>query len=337
MGALLPGQRIPFSLLSLPPRPILPPGTLRLPHLQTPGWSSPRVAAVSASGGGSRPTSSDGDQMVRKLRSAAGALVLTATAAAAALCTGRFAAAPVRAEPSPAPPASEVGGEAAAAEEEVHAPSALSQFLESNDEAVEALRSLLYEKLDNGEYAEGLRILDRLIAARPSEAEWRFLAARVHRETGDAAGARRLLEEILAGDPLSFEALFEKAVLMDRCGEGEAAVEMLERALEDAREGKREKEAREVRLIMAQVQFLQKKVDEALRSYEELASEDPRDYRPYFCQGVIYSLLERNQEAREKFAKYKELSPRKFQVEGFLQTPLSRFKLFDTTPNAAAV
>jgi len=136
-------------------------------------------------------------------------------------------------------------------------------------------------------------------------------------------------EEILAIDPLLFEALFENAVLMDRCGEGEAVIERLEQALEIARSEQNEKSARDVRLIMAQIKYLQKNVDEALEDYE-LSREDPKDYRPYFCQGVIFSFLYRNKEAKEKFAKYKELAPKKFDVDAYLQTPLSRAKLFGT-------
>ncbi|KAJ6817711.1 protein SLOW GREEN 1, chloroplastic [Iris pallida] len=139
---------------------------------------------------------------------------------------------------------------------------------------------------------------------------------------GDTESSRRIYEEILAADPLSFEALFENAVLMDRCGEHAAALQRLESALEAADS---EKSARDVKLILAQVKFLQKDVKEALEIYEELVREDPKDYRPWFCQGVIYSLTERNKEAREKFAKYKE---KKFEVDAYLQSPLSRTKLF---------
>ena len=91
-----------------------------------------------------------------------------------------------------------------------------------------------------------------------------------------------------------------------------------------------------MRLIMAQMQFLQKNVEEALKSYQELAKEDPNDFRPYFCQGMIYSLLDRNVEAREQFAKYRQLSPKKFDVEGYLRTPLSRMKLFGSDQNWAS-
>lgn len=206
-------------------------------------------------------------------------------------------------------------------------PESISNPIELSSETINSLRTLLYQKLNDGEDSAALVLLDRLLLLQPTEPEWKFLAARLRNEMGDPESSRRIYEEILAADPLSFEALFENAVLMDRCGEHAAALQRLESALEAADS---EKSARDVKLIMAQVKFLQKDVEEALEIYEELAREDPKDYRPWFCQGVIYSLTERNKEAREKFAKYKELVPKKFEVDAYLQSPLSRTKLFGT-------
>ncbi|KAG9442385.1 hypothetical protein H6P81_018239 [Aristolochia fimbriata] len=264
--------------------------------------------------------------LFRKIKTASSALVLTA---AAALLVGRFSNALARAEAeAPPPPAVEerVGRE----EDGSGSESPLSEFLESNSDAVEGLKSLLQRKLEDAEDTEALKILKRLVSAQPNDLQWKFLTARLLNEMGQLDEAREVFEEILAANPLSFEALFENALLMDKRGEGEAVIERLEEALAIAREENKEKEARDVRLIMAQIQYLQKRVDEALKSYDELAQEDPKDFRPYFCQGVIYSLLDRNEEARERFSKYHELSPKKYDVEGFLQTPLSRMKLFET-------
>ncbi|GMJ04490.1 SLOW GREEN 1 [Hibiscus trionum] len=208
--------------------------------------------------------------------------------------------------------------------------SPLSEFLESNEEAIKALQSLLYQKLENHEDEEALSILNRLVSAQPEVTDWKFLLARLLGEMGQRENARKMFEEILQSNPFSFEALFENALLMDRSGEGEAVLKRLEEALARAQEEKKVKEARDVRFIIAQIHFLQNNVDGALMSYQELAKEDPSDYRPYFCQGMIYSLLDRNDEAKEQFAKYKKLSPRKHQVEGYLRTPLSKMKLFDT-------
>ncbi|CAF1933152.1 unnamed protein product [Brassica oleracea var. botrytis] len=152
--------------------------------------------------------------------------------------------------------------------------------------------------------------------------------ARLLGEMGRTENARQVFEEILQRNPLSFEALFENALLMDRSGEGDAVLQRLEDALAVAEAENMVKEIRDVRLIIAQIQFLQKNVDEALKSYEQLTREDPKDFRPYFCRGMIYSLLDKNAEAKEQFAKYRELSPKKFEVEGYLRTPLSKMKLF---------
>lgn len=195
---------------------------------------------------------------------------------------------------------------------------------------MEALKSLLTQKLELGEDEEALKILKRLVSAQPEVTDWKLLAARLTSEMGDAESARGFYEEVLRENPFSFEALFENALLMDRCGEGEAVINRLEEALRLAEEDKKEKEARDVRLIMAQIQFLQKNVEEALGMYQQLTKEDPNDFRPYFCRGMIYSLLDRNDEAKEQFAKYRELSPKKFEVDGYLRSPLSRIKVFGT-------
>ncbi|GLU06220.1 hypothetical protein SLE2022_232680 [Rubroshorea leprosula] len=208
--------------------------------------------------------------------------------------------------------------------------SPLSDFLESNTEAIEALKSVLQQKLESGEDEETLNILNQLVSLQPEVMEWKFLLARLLSEMGQTENARNVFEEILDRNPLSFEALFENALLMERCGDGEAVMRRLEEALSIAQDENKVKEARDVRLIIAQILFLQKNVEEALKSYQELAREDPSDFRPYFCQGMIYSLLDQNEEAKEQFAKYRELSPKKFEVEGYLRTPLSRIKLFGT-------
>lgn len=216
------------------------------------------------------------------------------------------------------------------AEDDISSRTPLTQFLESNAEAVDALKSLLQQKLESHEDEEALKILNSLISAQPEEKEWNFLRARLLSEMGRTKDARQVFEEILERDPLSYEALFENALLMDRCGEGDAVIGRLEEALKIAEEKAKVKEARDVRLIMAQIEFLHKNVEGALKSYDELGREDPSDFRPHFCKGMIYSLLDRNKEAREEFAKYRSLSPKKFEVEGYLRTPMSRMKLFGT-------
>nr|GMD71995.1 protein SLOW GREEN 1, chloroplastic [Ipomoea batatas] len=262
--------------------------------------------------------SSNQNPLIATLKSAGIAAVF------AAVTFGKFHSMPLARAEAQAPAVVEEVVE----ELEENQESPLNQFLESSPEAVESLKALLQEKVEAGEDEESLKLLNKLAAAQPENTEWKFMIARLYHKMGKVQESRAVFEEVLSGNPLSFEALFENALLMDRSGEGEKVLERLEEALKVAEEESRAKEARDVKLIMAQMKFLQKNVEGALRSYDELLSEDPSDFRPYFCKGVIYSLLDRNEEAREQFAKYRELSPKKFEVEGYLRSPLSRMKLF---------
>lgn len=261
-----------------------------------------------------------------KLKSFARSAILIG---AAVSMTGKFSTLPVKAE-SPVITTTEETLEEVKEEKptDIEPSSPLSELLDSTPEAVQTLRSLLQQKLENGEDEEALKLLERLVTAQPEETEWKFLMARLLGEMGRPENARQMFEEILRRNPLSFEALFENALLMDRSGEGDAVLQRLEDALAVAEAENLVKEMRDVRLIIAQIQFLQKNVDDALKSYEDLTREDPKDFRPYFCRGMIYSLLDKNVEAKEQFAKYRELSPKKYEVEGYLRTPLSKMKLF---------
>lgn len=323
------GHQLLFSSVSSKPKPSPFPKTLIYPLHPISNSRVSKLSFVKAACSKSKQHSVA--HTIKTL--ATGAVILSA--ATAGLLSGRLSRAlaetprsPAMMERSVADANDEVQVEFKNSKSEDCSP--LSVLLESNTDAVEALRSLLYQKLDEGEDSEALSILRRLIVAQPSEFEWKFLAARLLNEMGKLAESRQLLDEILADDPLSFKALFENAVLMDRCGEGSAAVERLELALELAQAEQKEEAARDVRLILAQIHYLQRNVDAALSTYDELSKEDPKDYRPYFCQGVIYTLLGRDEEAREKFAKYNDISEKKAEVNAYLQTPLSRLKLFGT-------
>jgi tetratricopeptide (TPR) repeat protein len=267
--------------------------------------------------------SSTNSPVIHHLKNLAGAALFTAATATAALT---FPVSPARAEPPET--LTEVLPETET--ETIIADAGTTSPPSELIESVEALKSLLQQKLELGEVEEALKILKSLISSQPEVTEWKFIAARLTIETGDTDAARSFYKEILNSNPLSFEALFENALLMDRVGEGDVVLEKLEDAVRVAVDDNKEKEARDVKLIMAQILFLQKNIDEALGMYQLLIEEDPNDFRPYFCRGMIYTLLHKDDEAKEQFAKYKELSPKKFEVDGYFRTPLSKIKDFGT-------
>lgn len=158
-----------------------------------------------------------------------------------------------------------------------------------------------------------------LISAQPEQPTWKFQIAKLLNKMGNVKEAGSVYEEILAKDPLSIEALSENLLLLKEEGEIGNMRKRLDGVLKMAEDENKGFEAREVKLIIAQLEFLLDNFEEALKRYEELVREDPNDYRPYFSIGVIYVALDKGNEAREQFNKYRELSGRKFGVEGFLK------------------
>ncbi|KAG0454041.1 hypothetical protein HPP92_025345 [Vanilla planifolia] len=312
---------------SLQPRNFYPiPKSLRLPTTPISYSGVSRISAViSANSVQQRQPKAHHVKII-----AAGIVILAATTAR--MFSGRLSWAFAEAPPSSVTldgSAAEASGDLLV-ECKADDASLLSEPEQPNSDIVGTLRPLLYQKLEEGDDLEALSILRQLMVVQPIETEWKFLAARLLNEMGKVEESRHLLDELLESNPLSLEALFENAVLMERCGEGSAAVARLNQALELARAENREAVARDIRLIMAQIQYLQRNVKEALTIYDELSMEDPKDYRPFFCLGVIYTLLDQNSKAREKFALCNELSQKKAEVNAYLQTPLSRVKLFGT-------
>ncbi|KAL9665033.1 hypothetical protein QQ045_020442 [Rhodiola kirilowii] len=300
-----------------------------------------RFAPVSirASGGEQNDGRVSRFRIVEKIKKAAGLVVLTAATTA---MIGKFGQFPARAEnpmttivsdeiPVQEEKAVKESGKLEAEADTAAAVTPLAELLQTNSEAVEVLKALLQQKLENREDAEALKIVNQLVEAQPEVADWKYFKARMLNEMDLTEEARNAFEEILKADPLNYEALFENALLMNRCGEGAAVITRLEEAMRIAEEEGKGKEVRDVRLIIAQMKFLQNDIDEALGIYDELIKEDPSDFRPHFSKGMIYSLTDRNDEAKEAFAKYKQLSPKKFEVEGFLRTPLSRMLLFGSS------
>ncbi|KAJ1703015.1 hypothetical protein LUZ63_002794 [Rhynchospora breviuscula] len=303
-AAPIPSNRFLLPSISVPPRK-----TKTLPILASASSKAP-------------------NPLLRSLRTTLSSVVLL-TATSAALLSGK-----ARADPSDPPPSTveTIAPSSETADSKMESStSTLSQMLESNEQISEAIRQIIYTKLESAEDdQETLSLLRKVISSRPSEVEWKLLAVKLLSDNREYGEARKILEEALSKEPLSLEALHEFAVVMHMAKEDSAVYEKLEEAMEIAKGENREREVREIRFIKAQILILQRKLEDALKSFEELRNEDPEDYRPYFAQGVVYSLMDKDNEAKEVFRKLKEISGGKFEVETFLQNGMSSIMLFGT-------
>ncbi|KAJ6833473.1 protein SLOW GREEN 1, chloroplastic [Iris pallida] len=192
------------------------------------------------------------------------------------------------------------------------------KILERSPDDVEALKAVLYEKMRKGRTAEAVKYVERLIAIEPEEVEWRLLQALSFELMGQLGKAKRLFREILKERPLLLRALHGLALAMHKNREGPAVFDMLNKALELARRENRVTEERNIRILIAQMHVVKGDLEGALKQFEDLVNENPRDFRPYLCQGIVYSLLDKKKEADEQFEIYSNLVPDELPQRGFI-------------------
>ncbi|CAN1143862.1 protein SLOW GREEN 1, chloroplastic, partial [Linum perenne] len=201
---------------------------------------------------------------------------------------------------------------------EIESEEMYEKLLETEPRNVNALKTVVYGKMRRGRNGEAVQYVKRLIDIEPDEVEWRLLEALCFEMMGQLSKAKRLFKEILKERPLLIRALHGLAMVMHKNHEGPAVFERLNEALEIARKKKRVTEERNIRILIAQMHVVMGYLEEGLSKFQDLIKEDPRDFRPYLCQGIIYSLMEKNDEAAEQFETYQSLVPDEFPQRGFL-------------------
>ncbi|KAJ7543284.1 hypothetical protein O6H91_09G031800 [Diphasiastrum complanatum] len=192
-------------------------------------------------------------------------------------------------------------------------------FIEQHPDDVEAHQALLLICMQRGEAGKALPLVEKLIILQPDEIEWKYIRAQALDLVGDMGKARQAFEEILKLEPLSARALQGAAITMQKTGEGDrAAIEMLQAAIKKAASQNLFKEARNLRMLLGQILTLQGNLEQALLEYDNLVKDEPGDFRPFLCQGLIYSIEGKSKEAEEKFEDYRRRCPKDFPNRKYL-------------------
>ncbi|XP_057498468.1 protein SLOW GREEN 1, chloroplastic-like [Actinidia eriantha] len=188
----------------------------------------------------------------------------------------------------------------------------LDDYAISNPDDVEALKRLMESKIKNRKVDEAIAIVKELIRQEPDDYEWRLLKSHFHLYNQDLDLAKLGFNEVLEKEPFMVEA-YHGLVTVASQGDSESELKELEKRIEDAMERcKREKggdDLRDFKLLIAEIRVIEGNLIEALRLYQELEKEDPNDFRSYLCQGIIYTMLRKKDEAEKQFEKYQRLVP----------------------------
>lgn len=201
--------------------------------------------------------------------------------------------------------------------------------LDPND--TEALRSLMEVRIKAYKFKEAIEVVDRLIELQPEELEWPLLKANIHGYIGEQELARNGFEEILQKDPFRVEAYHGLVMVSSEKFEEnflEDVTKRVEEAMEKCNNLGRKSEVRDFKLLIAQIRVVEGDYLEALKLYQQLVKEEPRDFRPYLCQGILYTLLGKKDEADKQFDKFRRLVPKDHPYKEYFDDNMFATKIF---------
>lgn len=124
--------------------------------------------------------------------------------------------------------------------------------------------------------------------------------------------AKLAFEDIIADDPFRVEAYhgLSMAVVQAEPDDLDGLIKRIGDVMELCKKEKKKEDLRDFKLLVAQVRVIEGKYEEALKLYGELVKEEPGDFRPYLCLGIIYTLIGKKDQAEKLFEKYQRLVPK---------------------------
>ncbi|XP_010464596.1 PREDICTED: protein SLOW GREEN 1, chloroplastic-like [Camelina sativa] len=199
----------------------------------------------------------------------------------------------------------------------------LKKHLETHSNDVEALISLAKIKFESDKCDQAIEIMNRLIDVEPQEQKWPVMKARILSFFNKNKLAIKAFEEILLTDPIRVDALHYLVMeYYDSKPKLLQAEKRIKYAIRRCKEMKKKtKEIRGLRMLIAQIRVLEGNTVEALRICEELVKEDPEDYKVYLFQGLVYTLLKKEDEAKKQFEQVARILP---ENHWYLDTPMDK-------------
>lgn len=205
----------------------------------------------------------------------------------------------------------------------------IEEQLSRNPDDPEALRSLMEVRIKAHKLSEAVEVLDRLIELEPSDYEWPLLKANIHCYMGELELAGKEFEEILAKDPFRVEAYHGLVMAVSQSsGKLKDVLKRVEEAMKRCEKEKKISDVRDFKLLIAQIRVMESDYMDALKLYQELVKEEPRDFRPYLCQGIIYTLLRKKNEAEKQFEKFRRLVPKNHPYKEYFDENMFATKIF---------
>ncbi|KAH7277475.1 hypothetical protein KP509_39G053400 [Ceratopteris richardii] len=202
----------------------------------------------------------------------------------------------------------------------------LKNVLDSDPNDRDALECLAKILVDSDTPSHSLPVIEKLELLEPGEVEWRYLKGFAYDMIGEFKKAKEIYQEILKVEPYSSKAIQGLMMAMDELDEVDELADVVDQTVNRARDEDNITEARNIVMLIGQFFMMKGHLREALEIYEDMLKEDSKDFRPYLCEGMIYSTLGETAKAEQKFKMYEKLCPQDYPERKYLDALMRKAK-----------
>lgn len=194
--------------------------------------------------------------------------------------------------------------------------------LEREPDNESALQGLIEVRIKQGDIEGALIPLEKLADLNPEQEAYRILLAQAKLQVGDLEGAADAYRTILDEQPGNARALQGLVDLFLQQNRPEAAIGELKDTLELAEKSDTDIDPTGVKLLLAQVYGRTERFDGAIALYQEVADNNPADFRPVLGEALVQQRQGNEEAAKPLYEKALNLAPPQFKDQIKQMTPL---------------
>ncbi len=212
--------------------------------------------------------------------------------------------------------------------------------LQREPENQTALRGLLELRLQLGDIPGAIVPLEKLATLNPQEPTYGFLLAQAKQQVNDREGAAEAYRKLLTSNPGNLDALQGLVGLLLQQDRPEAALGLLQDTLKLAEQANTDTpgtiDVIAVQLILGQVYAEQSRFDEAIGVYDEIMTQDAKDFRPLLAKAIVLKTQGKDEEAHPLLESASNLAPSQYkdQINQLLQESTLTPSAQGTSPEA---